>query len=186
LFASSLALGLGLLGGLSHGRTLEKYARASVTALDHFAKTDSLAMQYSLICKSLVETAVNFLEKQDLQERKQRTESSSQMFGLMPEIQSHEYHASPRNPSSSTAGHTQNEREAPALFNTSYHEFHGLRSPHLGQSYGMPQSSSSPGQMLDLSVFDGLFEGTPSKEWGGMNLFPIVEDGQHLDFTNYL
>ncbi|KAK8085518.1 hypothetical protein PG997_006789 [Apiospora hydei] len=82
LFASSLALGVGLLG--SFGRILERYTQKSIAALEHFAKSDAHAMQYSLIAKSLLATALGALEKRELAERLQRAESSSQLFGLMP------------------------------------------------------------------------------------------------------
>ncbi|KAK8097223.1 proline utilization protein family regulator [Apiospora kogelbergensis] len=82
LFASSLALGVGLLG--SFGRILERYTQKSIAALEHFAKSDAHAMQYSLIAKSLLATALDSLEKREMTERLQRAESSSQLFGLMP------------------------------------------------------------------------------------------------------
>lgn len=81
LFASSLVLGVGLLGGF--GRILEKYTRMSIQALDHFAQSDGHAAQYSLIAQSLLTTALEDLERRELQERMRRTESSSQLFGLM-------------------------------------------------------------------------------------------------------
>ncbi|TQV94061.1 Fungal specific transcription factor [Cordyceps javanica] len=82
LFAASLVLGVGLLGGF--GRILEKYTRMSIQALDHFAQTDGHATQYSLIAQSLLTTALEDLERRELQERMRRTESSSQLFGLVP------------------------------------------------------------------------------------------------------
>ncbi|PHH69500.1 hypothetical protein CDD80_6693 [Ophiocordyceps camponoti-rufipedis] len=81
LFASSLVLGVGLLGGF--GRNLDKTARLSIRALDHLAKTDGHARQYSLIAQSLLETAQSHLERRDVEERQQRTWTSSQLFGLM-------------------------------------------------------------------------------------------------------
>lgn len=56
----------------------------SIRALDHFAKSDTHATQYSLIAQSLLTTALTHLEKRELQERHRRTESSSQLFGLIP------------------------------------------------------------------------------------------------------
>lgn len=56
----------------------------SIRALDHFAKSDTHATQYSLIAQSLLTTALAHLEKRELQERHRRTESSSQLFGLIP------------------------------------------------------------------------------------------------------
>ncbi|KAM3530512.1 hypothetical protein NHJ13051_001345 [Beauveria bassiana] len=82
LFAASLVLGVGLLGGF--GRILEKYTRMSIQTLDHFAQTDGHAAQYSLIAQSLLTTALEDLERRELQERMRRTESSSQLFGLVP------------------------------------------------------------------------------------------------------
>ncbi|KAH8900952.1 hypothetical protein GQ53DRAFT_604734, partial [Thozetella sp. PMI_491] len=82
LFASSLVLGLGLLGGF--GRIIEKYCGSSIAALEHFAQSDAHAMQYSLIAKSLLSTALQYLDKKETQERLRRTESSSQLFGLIP------------------------------------------------------------------------------------------------------
>ncbi|KAK6851039.1 positive regulator of PUT (proline utilization) [Apiospora arundinis] len=82
LFASSLALGVGLLG--SFGRILERYTQKSIAALEHFAKSDAHAMQYSLIAQSLLATALGALERREMAERLQRAESSSQLFGLMP------------------------------------------------------------------------------------------------------
>ncbi|EAA30193.2 hypothetical protein GE21DRAFT_10508 [Neurospora crassa] len=82
LFASSLVLGLGLLGGF--GRIIEKYCRASIAALEYFAEADAHAVQYSLIAKSLLNTALVYLEKREMQDRLRRTESSSQLFGLIP------------------------------------------------------------------------------------------------------
>lgn len=75
-------LGAGLLG--SFGRILEKYARMSIAALEHFAKLDAHAAQYAMISRSLLSTAVEYLEKKETQERLQRTESSAQLFGLLP------------------------------------------------------------------------------------------------------
>ncbi|KAH7039967.1 uncharacterized protein B0I36DRAFT_357334 [Microdochium trichocladiopsis] len=82
LFAASLTLGLGLVGNF--GRILERYSRTSILALEFFARTDAHAMQYSLIAKSLLDAALAFLEKRDMAERLQRTQSSAQLFGLMP------------------------------------------------------------------------------------------------------
>lgn len=56
----------------------------STTALEHFAKLDAHAAQYAMISKSLLATAVEYLEKKETQERLRRTESSAQLFGLLP------------------------------------------------------------------------------------------------------
>lgn len=82
LFAASLVLGLGLLGGF--GRVIEKHCRASIAALDYFAESDAHALQYSLIAKSLLATALEYLERRETMERSRRTESSAKIFGLLP------------------------------------------------------------------------------------------------------
>lgn len=56
----------------------------SMAALEHFAKIDAHAAQYAMISKSLLTAAVAYLEKKEAQERLQRTESSAQLFGLIP------------------------------------------------------------------------------------------------------
>ncbi|OAA69140.1 kinesin family protein [Cordyceps fumosorosea ARSEF 2679] len=83
LFAAALVLGVGLLGGF--GRALERHARAAIRALDHLAAADDgHAAQYSLIAQSLLTTALEDLERRERRERARRTESSSQLFGLVP------------------------------------------------------------------------------------------------------
>ncbi len=64
---------MGLLAGF--GRLLERSTRRSIAALEYFARDDTHALQYSLIAKSLLTTALGYLEKQEMLERLQRTES---------------------------------------------------------------------------------------------------------------
>ena len=85
LFASSLVLGVGLLGGF--GRILEKEVRQSIRTLEHFAKNDTHATQYALIGQSLLSTALEYLERREMQDRMRRSENSSQLFGLVRERQ---------------------------------------------------------------------------------------------------
>ncbi|KAM7192161.1 hypothetical protein V8F20_008996 [Naviculisporaceae sp. PSN 640] len=82
LFAASLVLGLGLLGGF--GRVIEKHCRASIAALEYFAESDAHAAQYSMIARSLLGTAMEYLERRETEERKRRTENSAKIFGLIP------------------------------------------------------------------------------------------------------
>lgn len=82
LFAASLVLGLGLLGGF--GRVIEKHCRASIAALEYFAESDAHAAQYSMIARSLLGTALEYLERKETEERKRRTENSAKIFGLIP------------------------------------------------------------------------------------------------------
>ncbi|KAI1748773.1 fungal-specific transcription factor domain-containing protein [Xylaria castorea] len=82
LFASSLVVGVGLLGGF--GRSLEKSARLSEAALEHFARHDAHAAQYARIAASLRVCAVSYLERRDAEERSRIAEDSTQLFGLLP------------------------------------------------------------------------------------------------------
>ncbi|KAJ6780010.1 hypothetical protein PWT90_05526 [Aphanocladium album] len=132
LFAASLVLGVGLLGGF--GRILEKYTRMSIQTLDHFAQTDGHAAQYSLIAQSLLTTALEDLERRELQERTRRTESSSQLFGLVP-------HDSRVSLGGNGSGSSANSpREA-----TVSHRAATLRTPASGRAPapGPPPASSS-------------------------------------------
>lgn len=82
LFTASLVLGLAVLG--EDGRTYERHARASVSCLDFFAKNDQHAMQYSLISDTLLKTTCAFISKREDEDRHRRTQTSSQLFGLLP------------------------------------------------------------------------------------------------------
>lgn len=196
LFAGSLVLGAGLLGGF--GRILEKYARMSVTALDRFAKLDAHASQYSMISNSLLSTAVEYLDKKESQERLQRTESSAQLFGLIPhERRGSESMNSRKSPQVShramaslmRTGHREKEvyTDSPMAHNhhpTSYSMesplFADLDPAFLSMSSNLPRTP-------DLSVLSGVFEGDDSS-FGGLNLFPLLDTGGggHIDLAHYL
>lgn len=187
LFASSLVLGVGLLGGF--GRILEKYTRMSIQALEHFAQVDTHARQYSLIAQSLLATALEYLEKRELQERNRRTESSSQLFGLMP----HDSSASPgpsRNPS----------MQAPNTLTPM-----ALGSDSLEKPYPSPLQVSQPANSTNFGDLDSAFLGmtesfmpTPDGEFwttffqgadgdqGSTNLFPLVEAGGGIDLAHFI
>ncbi|KAL3958219.1 hypothetical protein ACCO45_006381 [Purpureocillium lilacinum] len=134
LFASSLVLGVGLLGGF--GRILEKHGRAAIAALDHLAKADGHAVQYSLVAQSLLETAREYLEQREAQERLRRTENSSQLFGLIP-------------PSSSGVAPSPGARSSPgALAGRSP----GVASPGMGLTGGGAIRSAREAQDQRLSA----------------------------------
>lgn len=198
LFASSLVLGVGLLGGF--GRILEKYTRKSITTLEHFAKSDAHAMQYSLIAKSLLNTAIDYVEKREVQERLQRTESSSQLFGLIP-------HEARRSDASSM------QTPAPGHQMTSPFSSANRESGSSGGSNGVAGPGGLEGRRPDgISPFGGLgvesphmneldstllafsgslgprtpdlFEG--SDDFSALNLFPLLDATGHIDLANYL
>ncbi|KAK7696718.1 hypothetical protein SLS64_014284 [Diaporthe eres] len=196
LFAGSLVLGAGLLGGF--GRILEKYARMSVTALDHFAKIDAHAAQYSMISKSLLTTAVEYLEKKEVQERLQRTESSAQLFGLIPhEPRDGDSMSTRRSPEVSRKvaspirmGHQRelNSEPTPQNHATPHFGMGSVASPSLFSDLDpafLTMSNSLP-RTPDLSLLSGAFDGDDS--FGGLNLFPLLDTGGggHIDLAHYL
>ncbi|PFH60081.1 hypothetical protein XA68_11499 [Ophiocordyceps unilateralis] len=166
LFASSLVLGVGLLGGF--GRNLEKTLRMSIHALDHFSETDGHATQYSLIAQSLLETALAYLERRDVEERQRRTQSSSQLFGLMP--------AEMPPPSAELPDPAPEEDPAKASFN--WPDSPGLADASL---FGLDESS--------LQTPDADFWNTGDVDAdaaAALNLFPLLDAGGSIDLAHYL
>ncbi|KAI0019047.1 fungal-specific transcription factor domain-containing protein [Xylariomycetidae sp. FL0641] len=80
LFAASLVVSVGLLGGF--GRVLEKPARQSLRALAHFAARDAHARQYALIAEALLATATAYLDRREAGERRRIAADSGRLFGL--------------------------------------------------------------------------------------------------------
>ncbi|RDA83892.1 hypothetical protein CP532_3361, partial [Ophiocordyceps camponoti-leonardi (nom. inval.)] len=191
LFASSLVLGVGLLGGF--GRNLEKTCRMSIRALDHFSKIDGHATQYSLIAQSLLETALAYLERRDVEERQRRTQSSTQLFGLMLSDM----------PTSSVASPPQTRH--PTDNNPEKRLRGGEEDPAKGP-VGQPDQGS-PSNFADAG-FLGLSESslqTPDADFwnvgsllgadaeadaaaaaSALNLFPLLDAGGSIDLAHYL
>lgn len=161
----------------------------SIQALDHFAKTDGHATQYSLIAQSLLTTALEYLERRELQERMRRTENSSQLFGLMP--------SEPR----STTGSPAQNREmsfhtsrspAPAhrireSLDRSFLEhqgLHGVPSPRLN---GIDSAFLGLSESLMQTPDTNYWNGNQSDADGGsaFNLFPLLEAGGGIDLAHY-
>ncbi|OTA56788.1 hypothetical protein K449DRAFT_387165 [Hypoxylon sp. EC38] len=180
LFASSLVLGVGLLGGF--GRILEKYANMSIAALEYLAEHDAHAMQYSLIAKSLLSSALKYLQRKDIDERLRITESSSQLFGLIPKE------------------HPPRGDFIPTCVN----ESRAVAAEHQGAN--VPQSSlthellASPFHDIDpallslgcsLDSSSGSFLGRDQQDqtdhvFGALNLFPLLDGNGHIDLAHYL
>ncbi|KAJ4859350.1 fungal specific transcription factor domain-containing protein [Trichoderma breve] len=190
LFAASLVLGVGLLGGF--GRILEKYTRMSIQTMDHFAQNDAHARQYSLIAQSLLTTALEHLERQDLQERMRRTENSSQLFGLVaPDARS------PLNKSPAPLRDIDLRVSTP---DTTMTRSRSSMDRSLLQHQSLPSGPSPRLGEMD-SVFLGLSESmlhTPDTTyWDGivgndsdpnsaLNLFPLLEAGGGIDLAHWL
>lgn len=167
----------------------------SVTALDRFAKIDAHAVQYSMISNSLLTTAVEYLEKKESQERLQRTESSAQLFGLIPheprdadsmhgrrspEV-SRKTMASPMRTGNKDREGCPDSTMAPPSFSMGSPFFADLLDPaFLSMSSTLPRTP-------DLSLLSGTFEGDDTS-FGGLNLFPLLDTGGggHIDLAHYL
>ncbi|KAK0665291.1 hypothetical protein QBC41DRAFT_233127 [Cercophora samala] len=178
LFASSLVLGVGLIGGF--GRIIEKYCRAAITALEYFAQTDTHAVQYSLIAKSLLNTALEYLEKKEIQERARRTESSSQLFGLIPRT--------PRGSDNCSDGSQSrtNPATGPGENSSKPDKAHPSQDDVVLQRFGFDFESTFLGMTgtPEFSVFSG-FEENADQTFGALNLFPLLDGDGHIDLASY-
>jgi hypothetical protein len=187
LFASSLVLGVGLLGGF--GRIIEKHCRASICALEYFALSDAHAVQYSLIAKSLLRTALEHLERKEMQERLQRTEVSSQLFGLIPHAclrtsagrgdrkLSEDDHDAASSDGSASKGlsRTDNARLEQASGPRFNFDF---ESAFLGLTEAFPRTP-------DFSFSGNSPNPDADQAFGAMNLFPLLETDGHIDLASY-
>lgn len=180
LFAASLVLGVGLLGGFS--RILEKYTRMSIQAMDHLAQNDAHARQYSLIAQSLLTTALEHLERQDLQDRMRRTENSSHLFGLVaPDARS------PLNKSPAPMRTTAPSTDARVSLDRLALQSQSVApSPRMGEMDSMFLGLSEP--MLhtpDTTYWDGIV-GNDDDPNSALNLFPLLETGGGIDLAHWL
>lgn len=177
-------LGIGLLGGF--GRVLEKYTRMAIHALDHCSKHDTHAGQYSLIAQSLLTTALEHLEKQELAERQRRTENSSQLFGLIPSDVGVGSSPNLRRETSNSVASPARGRESldrsflqhNGLQNVGSPLFGDLDSAFLGLSESMMQTP-------DPSYWGGPL-GTEADSGSALNLFALLDAGGGIDLTHHL
>lgn len=190
LFAASLVLGVGLLGNF--GRILEKYTRMSITALDHFSKHDTHATQYSLIAQSLLSTGLEYLEKREMQERLRRTESSSQLFGLIPREG-----PTSATPSSTRDGNTHLSSPGGSNFrmresmDRSFLQHNGVQSMGMGSPsrfgdldsafFGLNESLL---QTPDANYWNGI--GTDADSASALNLFALLDASGGIDLAHHL
>ncbi|RYP40417.1 hypothetical protein DL767_001717 [Monosporascus sp. MG133] len=182
LFASALVIGVGLLGGF--GRVLEKYARMAISALEFFAKEDTHAMQYSLIAKSLLTSALQYLETKETKERIQIAENSSQLFGLIPKEDALSQVSVP-------VGTTRDLRPSTT------------RPGEVGSTCISPASRAADSMFgeIDTSIFSLNDPLAPPSEFshlarnpqdqvdqvfGALNLFPLLNGNGHIDLAHYL
>lgn len=174
-------VGVGLLGDF--GRILEKDVRLSIAALEHFAKHDAHALQYSLLIKALHSSATEHLERKERLERIQISESSSQLFGLTPR--------QPRETSRTTSKHNHDTFQSPNIDHTpgatgvesgrelSASFFDDLDPAIFSFAHSTPHTPEIP-------VLNGASTQNPDQVFGGLNLFPLLEEGGHIDIAHYL
>jgi len=188
------------LGGF--GRAIEKYCRASIAALEYFAEADAHALQYSLIAKSLLSTALEYLEKKEMQDRLKRAETSSQLFGLIPrDSNSRDEGTSPGGhnvaPSqSSGSGITKGNypsSKTDRLLSVQHHHLHGgesgsgsLSSPRFNFDFESTFMDSFPITPDFTSMMGGgSLDMDAEHTFGELNLFPLLETDGHIDLANY-
>lgn len=181
LFASSLVLGVGLLGGF--GRILEKYAHMSIAALEYFAKNDAHAIQYSLIAKSLLSIAMNYLQRRDVDERLRITESSSQLFGLIPKEHPLREDNMPINTTGSATlisdPHRSNIPPSSSAQEMLTSPFHDIDPALLSLGCSLDSASGTP--------FTGRDQEYQAEHvFGALNLFPLLDGNGHIDLAHYL
>lgn len=194
LFSASLVLGVGLLGGFN--RILEKYTRMSIQAMDHLAQNDAHARQYSLIAQSLLTTALEHLERQDLQDRLRRTENSSHLFGLVaPDARSplnkspaplRDISLSAKIPDTTAIATNNNSRASLDRSALQSQSLASGPSPRMGEMDSMFLGLSEP--MLhtpDTTYWDGIV-GNDDDPNSALNLFPLLETGGGIDLAHWL
>lgn len=170
------------MGGF--GRIIEKHCRASISALEYFAQADTHAVQYSLIAKSLLVTALQYLERRETQERQRRTESSSQLFGLIPRT-SRNTHARGRALSGSwQAESPQKGADGPDKVRPSHADGHEPRFSFDFESTFLGLTDNLPGTP-DFSLMGGPLDADAEQTFGALNLFPLLDTDGHIDLANY-
>lgn len=153
--------------------------------LEHFAKSDAHAAQYSMIAKTLLNAALDYLEKKELQERIQRTESSSQLFGLVPRDSADVDHT-PRPSSNAQTTPAGADRTLATKPTSSVSGFLGLgfgSPPFADADASFLGLSASLPQTPDLSVLDGRHD---DHGFGDLNLFQLLDGDGHIDLGPYI
>ncbi|KAI1263765.1 fungal-specific transcription factor domain-containing protein [Xylariaceae sp. FL1019] len=176
LFAASLVVGVGLLGGF--GRALEKHASMSVAALTHFSKDDAHASQYARIAESLRLCALEFLTKREAEDRRRIAEDSTRLFGLLPSTARRESQCI----QSQRMVHEPSEVPTPNEPNSAesweYEEFDSL-DPAI---FSLDDSMMAPSE---LHTTAGDQDGSADQVFGALNLFPLLDRNGHIDLEHW-
>jgi hypothetical protein len=187
---------LGLLCGF--GRIIEKHCQQSISALEYFASTDAHAEQYALIAKSLLSTALEYLDKRESQERLRRTETSAQLFGLLP--------SSSTTAAAVATGTTMMRASGSELLGNQVVQTTTMMPATGGpdqNTIGKPLDPSLPPQFTldidsafldlddalptnaDLALLSGSLDTNSDDAFGALNLFPLLDSGGHIDLAHY-
>lgn len=154
----------------------------SIAGLEYFARSDAHALQYSLIAKSLLSSALKHLQKQDIDERLRITESSSKLFGLVPKERLPHEDTLPTDtsqpgilPSDMESANVPQDLLTHELFASPFHDI----DPAL----------LSLGCSLDSTA--GAFLGRDQQDridhvFGALNLFPLLDGNGHIDLVHNL
>ncbi|KAI0099853.1 fungal-specific transcription factor domain-containing protein [Nemania sp. FL0031] len=196
LFASSLVVGVGLLGDFS--RSLEKALGTSISSLEFFAQHDAHAAQYARIATSLRTCAKTHLEQRDVAERQRVAADSTQLFGLLPSA----HPSSNSCPAGgdticSESGNSGGCRQVEA-------RAHGDPGPgpeELAQQW----AEAGPFGDFDPAIFSfdmppptTTFRGPPQGDvhvyvhdgqdqvFGAINMFPLFDGNSHIDLAHLL
>lgn len=152
-----------------------------MVGLEYFAKSDAHAAQYSVLAESLLTTAVSYLEKREMQERLQRTASSSQLFGLVPRVSQAHAEIPPARQRTSF-GANDRDRDLSGRPDGLHQAFRNGASTGFEMDAATFDQQSSWAQTPDLSCFDGLLDAQDN--WSTFNLFPF-EEGGNIDLAHY-
>lgn len=156
----------------------------SITALEYFARDDTHAVQYSLIAKSLLSSALKYLQKRDIDERLRIAESSSQLFGLIPpEERPPGEDLTPPDPNESrtiTSDFLGTDPPQSSLNHELFASpFHDIDPALL--SLGCSLDSASGASFPDRNQQDQT-----DHVFGALNLFPLLDGNGHIDLAHYL
>ncbi|KAI0403134.1 fungal-specific transcription factor domain-containing protein [Xylaria palmicola] len=178
LFAASLVVGVGLLGGF--GRALEKPARASVEALDHFARRDAHAAQYARIAESLRVCAAAHLERRDAEDRRRTAEDSDRLFGLLPPDDNDN---NDDDDDDDGVHHRHADAEVRATGSWEPGPFGDL-DPSVFSFGATVAAQTTP--HAGFHPWQGDAGESADQVFGAINLFPLLDANGHIDLANLL
>lgn len=140
-------------------------------------------MQYSLIAKSLLTTVLEYLEKREIEERSRRTESSSQLFGLIPQGAHGDDLGSPF--SHQGASHNSEITARTGSKGEPSSTIEGRLEQGFDFEACVHSLSDSFPITPDFSLMPESFGTDGDQAFGAMNLFPLLDTDGHIDLANF-